>query len=907
MFTYDFIPQMATGKNKIVKFKSSKRNKQNGGQLDEAQFGMEKGDTYDPYGAKAAQSQQYVNMMNQYQNNKAQNKTNMYSDLSGALQQNFMMDNANKLKSFLNRSVLNKQQLDDMNRFAPKYIMDSNTGAVTIEEPDYKTDPTQMSNGGYVNHNNMYYAQTGMEVPRQEDFPDYNSYAAAMQEWQAMGEYNNYMNPASMMADSIPMAQPLVGVPPVQSAVVPQAAQYALNPYQGTSVQDFLVAQNKAGDYTSRKALANQLGISNYRGTAAQNLQMMAMLNQNPEALKSYSPSTGGGSKTTTVIDQQGNPVQVPVVAPNPSKDTTASKKVTMLPKKQANESESSYVSKVLALVGATAAAGGLTYLESQAMLKHINSGGLNISGAGKAKLLEGITALTNKTATGATESIKGVASWFKGLPKRQKDILRALDIAEIPGGLAGTRPGTAGKTLDTWKMLQEARAEGSFLSDAEAANAIAEAEAEAKALRTFNAQKAAAARWGKPMPTFPKLGGAPAAAEEASGVMNALKEARLAMQETPWIRNTARFLRKMPKFQEGGEPDSMGENILEWIDPTGVSSWDDVYRSWNDPNAAWWETGLEMAGAIPVFGKFGKGAKALGAAADVAKGAKEVNTLSKAGKAWKGTKKVVGTGLDWVGGSAPQRFIDQSINPLTRGMGTVVAKGVNNSPKAVQYLARGIQPFQQGQRFWKGVGDVTGQGLGTAGVPQPVNEQINIMMPNGQIVPMSTQDPELLNLVNQGMIDTAQFTGYEPNTNSWRAKKGIKYKGKTYKSGGSTFSGNAWYRDGGTNNPGFRALPDFVQHQILSNMAYGGIQIDPAKRGTFKAQATRMGMGVQEAASAILNAPEGKYSPAMRKKANFAKNFAKQDGGPVEGEIMDVSPEQLEALRQQGYQFEIM
>jgi hypothetical protein len=86
-----------------------------------------------------------------------------------------------------------------------------------------------------------------------------------------------------------------------------------------------------------------------------------------------------------------------------------------------------------------------------------------------------------------------------------------------------------------------------------------------------------------------------------------------------------------------------------------------------------------------------------------------------------------------------------------------------------------------------------------------------------------------------------------------------------------------------------------------------GGINLDPAKKGTFKAQATRMGMGVQEAASAILNAPEGKYSPAMRKKANFAKNFAKQMGGPVAGEIMDVTPEQLEALRQQGYEFEIM
>ena len=74
-----------------------------------------------------------------------------------------------------------------------------------------------------------------------------------------------------------------------------------------------------------------------------------------------------------------------------------------------------------------------------------------------------------------------------------------------------------------------------------------------------------------------------------------------------------------------------------------------------------------------------------------------------------------------------------------------------------------------------------------------------------------------------------------------------------------------------------------------------GGIHIDPSKRGTFKAQASRMGMGVQQAASTILNAPEGKYSPAMRKKANFARNFAKADGGymyQMGGEMMAQQPQ---------------
>jgi hypothetical protein len=64
---------------------------------------------------------------------------------------------------------------------------------------------------------------------------------------------------------------------------------------------------------------------------------------------------------------------------------------------------------------------------------------------------------------------------------------------------------------------------------------------------------------------------------------------------------------------------------------------------------------------------------------------------------------------------------------------------------------------------------------------------------------------------------------------------------------------------------------------KILSTMKTGGsIKIDPSKKGTFTAQATKMGMGVQQAASKILSAKEGTYTPAMRKKANFAKNFAK-------------------------------
>ena len=57
--------------------------------------------------------------------------------------------------------------------------------------------------------------------------------------------------------------------------------------------------------------------------------------------------------------------------------------------------------------------------------------------------------------------------------------------------------------------------------------------------------------------------------------------------------------------------------------------------------------------------------------------------------------------------------------------------------------------------------------------------------------------------------------------------------------------------------------------------MAKSGIHIKPSKRGTFTAAAKRRGKGVQGFASQVL-ANKGNYSPAMVKKANFARNAAK-------------------------------
>lgn len=90
-------------------------------------------------------------------------------------------------------------------------------------------------------------------------------------------------------------------------------------------------------------------------------------------------------------------------------------------------------------------------------------------------------------------------------------------------------------------------------------------------------------------------------------------------------------------KYQTAGEvntnPDSFIENAFEVFDPTGISSWDDIYRSYKKTGLSP-ETGLEIFGAIPMLGKLGKAGKLV---SNVSKGlsltarqARNANTTAK-------------------------------------------------------------------------------------------------------------------------------------------------------------------------------------------------------------------------------------------------------------------------------------
>lgn len=86
-----------------------------------------------------------------------------------------------------------------------------------------------------------------------------------------------------------------------------------------------------------------------------------------------------------------------------------------------------------------------------------------------------------------------------------------------------------------------------------------------------------------------------------------------------------------------------------------------------------------------------------------------------------------------------------------------------------------------------------------------------------------------------------------------------------------------------------------------------GKIHIDPSKKGTFTAAATKHGVGVQAFASHVL-ANKDKFSSTMVKKANFARNFGGHkhaEGGYLVGQTYDVSEEEYNRLISLGYEIE--
>jgi hypothetical protein len=129
--------------------------------------------------------------------------------------------------------------------------------------------------------------------------------------------------------------------------------------------------------------------------------------------------------------------------------------------------------------------------------------------------------------------------------------------------------------------------------------------------------------------------------------------------------------------------------------------------------------------------------------------------------------------------------------------------------------------------------------------------------------------------------------SGKKPSKEMIQQEKKIRSK---MAHGGSTYSNGIWFQDGGD----------------VDQMANGGIHIKKSHEGKFTDWAKRHGMSMSEAIQAGKHAK----SAAVRKMATFADNarhWKHAEGGVVNGQEMEVTPQEAEMLRQQGYQFDII
>jgi hypothetical protein len=106
--------------------------------------------------------------------------------------------------------------------------------------------------------------------------------------------------------------------------------------------------------------------------------------------------------------------------------------------------------------------------------------------------------------------------------------------------------------------------------------------------------------------------------------------------------KSTTKKPNPIKKYKKTSSGDSALEDVFEIIDPTGISSYDDVYRSYKDNGLFSWQTGLEVLGALPIIGKAGKGIKILNTSS------KYLKALSKTNKITAKAEKVIPTVLKY-------------------------------------------------------------------------------------------------------------------------------------------------------------------------------------------------------------------------------------------------------------------
>lgn len=103
-----------------------------------------------------------------------------------------------------------------------------------------------------------------------------------------------------------------------------------------------------------------------------------------------------------------------------------------------------------------------------------------------------------------------------------------------------------------------------------------------------------------------------------------------------PPKKPTTKKFSPVKKYKKTSSGDSLAEDIFEFLDPTGISSYDDVYRSYKKNGLLSLDTGLEILGALPIIGKGGKILKGLNTTSRL------LNKVNKVNKIVSKTDKVI-------------------------------------------------------------------------------------------------------------------------------------------------------------------------------------------------------------------------------------------------------------------------
>lgn len=182
-------------------------------------------------------------------------------------------------------------------------VMDDSADAIAdymMYGPDAQEMEEQMRNGGYIDYRgkrqmsstptwsgNMGYEDGGETLWHanwNDTEPSYESVDPMMEQFN--------QDVASMPA------RPVVMNLPVNAPATSKKTAASRSKGSSYSVVDFMNSQGMASDYATRKALAEQLGIKGYRGTADQNMMLISALSQGAKSQ---------GSKAASVSKQSGS------------------------------------------------------------------------------------------------------------------------------------------------------------------------------------------------------------------------------------------------------------------------------------------------------------------------------------------------------------------------------------------------------------------------------------------------------------------------------------------------------------------------------------------------------------------------------------------------------------------------